>query len=84
MRSASHDTMTLIPELRATISKKRHKNGTMKKFCKPGRYRMCYKGKPTTICSGCDDNDGENIYFCDPRVGRNCFRMHVEQEHLET
>ena len=43
---------------------------------------MCYKGIPTTICSACDDNDGEILYFCDPRVGINCFRMHVEQEHL--
>ena len=31
MRSASHDTMNLMPELRATRAKKRHKNGTMKK-----------------------------------------------------
>ena len=39
-------------------------------------------GNPTTtICLACDDNDGERLYFCDPRVGRNCFRMHVEQEH---
>ena len=82
MRSASHDTMDLIPELRATRSKKRHKNGTMTRFCKQGRCRMCNKGRPTTICSACDDNDGEILYFCDPRVGRNCFRMHVEQEHL--
>ena len=43
MRSASHDTMNLIPELGATISKKRHKNGIMKKFCKQGRCIMCYK-----------------------------------------
>ena len=35
---------------------------------------MCYKGRPTTICSACDDNDGEILYFCDPRVGRNCFK----------
>ena len=34
MRSASHDTMDLIPELRATRSKKRHKNGAMINFCK--------------------------------------------------
>ena len=51
MRSASYDTMNLIPELRATKAKKRHKNGTMTKFCKQGRCRMCYKGRPTTICS---------------------------------
>ena len=50
MRSASHDTMNLIPELRATRSKKIHTNGTMKTFCKQGRCRMCYKGRPTTIC----------------------------------
>ena len=24
---------------------------------------MCYKGRPTTICSACDDNDGEILYF---------------------
>ena len=48
MTSASHDTMNLIPELRSTISKKIHKNGTMTKFCKQGRCRMCYKGRPTT------------------------------------
>ena len=82
MRSASHDTMNLIPELRATRSKKRQKNGTMTKFCKQGRCIMCYKGRPTTIYSAYDDNDGEILYFCDPRVGRNCFRMNVEQEHL--
>ena len=82
MRSASHDMMNLIPELQATRAKKRHKNGTMTKFCKQGRCRMCYKGRPTTICSACDDNDGEILYFCDPRVGRNCFKLHVEQEHL--
>ena len=67
MRSASHDTMNLIPELRSTISKKRHKNVTMTKFCKKGRCIMCYKGRPTTICSACDDNDGEILYFCYPR-----------------
>ena len=78
MRSASNDTMNLIPELRATRSKKRHKNGTMKKFCKQGRCRMYYKGRPTTTCLACGDNDGEILYFCDPRVGRNCFRMHFE------
>ena len=82
MRSASYDTMNLIPELRATISKKRHQNGTMKKFCNQGRCRICYKGRPTTICSDCDDKDGEILYFCHPQVGRNCFRMHVEQERL--
>ena len=82
MRSASHDTMNLIPELRATRSKKRHKNGTFAKFCKQGRCRMCYKGRPTTICLACDDNYGEILYFCDPRVGRNCFKLHVEQENL--
>ena len=82
MRSASHDTMNLIPELRATVSKKRHKNGTMTKFCKQGRCRMSYKGRPTTIFLACDDNDGETLYFCDPRVGRNCFKLHVEKEHL--
>ena len=37
MRSASHDTMNLKPELRATRAKKRHKNGTMTKFCKQWR-----------------------------------------------
>ena len=79
MRSASHDTMNLIPELRATRDKKRHKNGTMTEFCKQGRCKMCYKGCPTTICSACDDNNGEILYFCDPRVGINCFRLHVEQ-----
>ena len=82
MISASHDTMNLIPELRATRSKKRHKNGTMTKFCKQVGCRMCCKVRPTTIFSACDDNDGEILYFCDPLVGRNCFRMHVEQEHL--
>ena len=84
MRSASHDTMNLIPELRATRAKKRHKNGTMTKFCKQGRCRMCYKGRPTTICLVCDDNDGEILYFCDPRVGRNCFKLHVEQEQQDS
>ena len=34
------------------------------------------------LCSACDDNDGEIFYFCDPRVGRNCFKLHVEEEHL--
>ena len=63
MRFASHDTMNLIPELRATRAKKRHKNGTMTNFCKQGRCRMCYKGRPTTICSACDDNDGESSIF---------------------
>ena len=77
MRSASHDTMNLLPELRATRSKKTQ-NGTMTKFCKQGRCRMCYKGIPTTIYLACDDNDGKILYFCDPRFGRNCFRMHVE------
>ena len=43
---------------------------------------MCYKGRPTTIFSACNDNDGEILYFCDPRVGRNCSKMHIEQEHL--
>ena len=79
---ASHDTMNLIPELQATTSKKRHKNGTMTKLCKQGRCRMYYKGHPATICSACDDNSGEILYFCDPQVGRNCFKMHIEQEHL--
>ena len=60
MRSASHDMMNLIPELRATRAKKRHKNATMTKFCNQGRCRMCYKGRPTTICSDCDDNDGDH------------------------
>ena len=64
MGSTSHDTMNLIPELRATRAKKIHKNGTMTKFRKQGRCRMCYKGRPTTICSACDDNDGEILYFC--------------------
>ena len=82
MRSASHDTMNLIPELRSTISKKVHKNVTMIKFCKQGRCIMCYKGRPNTISFACEDNDGGILYFCDPQVGRNCFRMHVEQEHL--
>ena len=82
MRSASHDTMNLIPELQATRAKKRHKNGTMTKFCKQGRCIMCYKGHPTTICSACEENDGEILYFCDPRVGSNCFKLHVEEEHL--
>ena len=82
MISASHDTMDLIPVLRATRSKKGLKNGTMSKLCKQWRCIMCYKGIPTTICSACDDNDGEILYFCDPRVGRNFFRTHVEQEHL--
>ena len=65
-RSASHDTMNLIPELRATKTKKRHKNGTMTRFCKQGRCGMFYKGRPTTIFSACDDNGGEILYFCDP------------------
>ena len=71
MRSTSHDTMNLIPELKATRSKKRHKNVTMTKFCKQGRCRMFYKGIPTTIVSACDDNDVEILHFCDPQVGRN-------------
>ena len=54
----------------------------MKKFCKQERCRMCYKGRPTTICLDCDDNDGETLYFCDQRVCRNYFRMHVEQEQF--
>ena len=66
MRSASHDTMNIIPELQATISKKRHKNGTMTKFCKQGRFIMRYKRRPTTIFLDCDDNDGEILYFYDP------------------
>ena len=82
MRSASHDTMNLIPELRATTAKKRHKNDNMTKFCKQGRCRMCYKGRPTNIFLACDYSDSEILYFCDPRVGRNCFKLHVEQEHL--
>ena len=82
MRSASHDTMSLIPELREKRSKKRHRNGTMTKFCRKGRCIICYKGRPTTIFLACDDNDGEILFFFNPRVGRNCFRMHVEQEHL--
>ena len=71
VRSASHNTMNLMPELRATRSKKRLRNGTMTKLCKQGRFIMCYKGRPTTNCSACDDNNGEILYFCDPRVGRN-------------
>ena len=54
----------------------------MKKFYKQEGCRMCYKGRPTTICSACDDNDGEILYFCDAQVGRSCFILHVEQEHL--
>ena len=64
MRSASHDTMNLIPGLQASRAKKRHKNGTMTKFCKQGRCIMCYKGRPTPICSACDDTPGEILYFC--------------------
>ena len=45
----------------------------MKKFCKQGGCIICYKGRTTTICLACDDNDGEILYFCDPRVGRNYF-----------
>ena len=36
---------------------------------------MYYKGRPTTICSACDDNDGEILYFCDPElveIALNC------------
>ena len=40
------------------------------------------KGRPTIICSACDDNGSEILYFCDPRVGRNGFKVHVELEHF--
>ena len=74
--------MNIIPELQATRSKKGHKNDNMQKFCKQGRCRICYNGRPTTIRTDCEDKDGDILYFCDLRVGRNCFRIHVEQEHL--
>ena len=72
-------TMNLIPELRAMRCKKRYNN----EFRKRERCRMRYKGRPTAIRSGLRlITTGEIFYFCDPRVGRNCFRMHFEQESI--
>ena len=35
---------------------------------------MCYKGRPTTICSACDYNDGEILYFCEELIDNNIRR----------
>ena len=76
------DFINLVPQLRATPKKKRNRYGEAMDYCSQGRCRVCYKGRPTTICSACQDNDNVLHYFCDPRTGRNCFEIHVEDVHM--
>ena len=72
-----HDTINPVPELRAKNSRNRDRNGTMTKHCKKGSCRTCFKGRATTICSYCKDNEGLTNYFCDPKSGRLCLKTHV-------
>lgn len=76
------DFINLAPQLRATSQKKRNMAGEISKHCSQGRCKVCYKGRPTTICSACQDNDDLMHYICDPRTGRNCFETHVENVHM--
>ena len=59
------ETVNAVPDLQET-SKKKLKNVTSTKYCKQVRCRMCYKGRLTTTCLACEDNDGDTLYFCDP------------------
>ena len=60
----------------------RRRRGTRRSQRDPQSMRSASHDTMNIICSSCDGNDSEILFFCDPRVGRNGFRMHVEQEHL--
>ena len=74
--------INIAPQLRATPQKKKKGDGEITKRCAQGRCKVCYKGKPTTICSACQDNDDLIHYFCDNQTGRNCFEIHVENVNM--
>ena len=39
-------------------------------------------GRPTTIFSVCQDNNGCMYNFCDPRTCGNCLKIHVKNVHI--
>ena len=73
----AHDTINPVTELRAKNSRNKDRNETMKKYCKRGRCRTCFKGRETTIYSYFEDNKGLTHYFCVPRSDRPCLKIHV-------
>ena len=61
---------------------KRKRNGSVTKNTAQGRCRVCYDGRPTTVCSVCKENLNELHYLCNPRTGRDCFEMHCRECHM--
>ena len=55
-------------------------NGSLTPNRSQGRSKICYKGRPTTIFSLCEDSHDVQI-FCDPRSGRDCFEQHKRNDH---
>ena len=76
------DIINLAPQLRATFVTKRRNDGNIKKYRKQGRCRICYEGRPTIICSACENDEGLTHYFCDSQTGGNYFEIYVEDTHM--
>ena len=71
----------LIPVLRPVSKRKRNRDGSLTPNRSQGRCKICYKGRPTTICSLCEDSHEVKNFFCDPRSGRDCFEQHKRNDH---
>ena len=74
--------MDSVPTLRTVTRMKRNRDGTCTTNRVQGRCRICYKGRPTTICSLCEDRKEEQHFFCNPKSGRDCFQQHKQNEHI--
>ena len=79
--SQNGDQSALGPFLVAVEKMKRKRNGRVTKHRAQGRCRVCYTGRPTTVCSICKQNDNKLEYLCDPRTGRDCFQRHCQEHH---
>ena len=63
--------------------------GKLTKFRAQGRCGVCYKGRPTTVCSSCeeqqflleDHTSAKSFFYCDTRCGRSCFPTHLREMH---
>ena len=75
------DISSTIPVLKHVTQRKRTQDGTCTNNRSQGRCRVCYKGRPTTVCSLCEDNNKLPLYFCSPWTGRDCFNVHKIDTH---
>ena len=61
---------------------KKRRTGNITTHRSQGRCKVCYKGRPTTICLFCHHQLNETNYLCNPKTGRDCAARHCQEYHM--